>query len=136
MFAGAVLPVSRTRCRSLIAADALTSKRCAADRAEVPAATHRTIRPRRSWDNGVVIVSSIAPNRPDSYKSHTPDPVQPRTALANQRLARGVRRSECVRQREHGCAGPALPCDLSSVRHALRRLAVLLPPLPSAVLDH
>src|SRR6478609_1842407 len=62
---------------------ALTSKRCAADRAEVPAATHRTIRPRRSWDNGVVIVSSIAPNRPDSYKSHTPDSVQTRTALAD-----------------------------------------------------
>src|SRR3954451_12591228 len=88
MFAGAVLPVSRTRCRSLIAADALTSKRCAADRAEVPAATHRTIRPRRSCDNGVVIVSSIAPNRPDSYKSHTPDSVQTRTALIALRRAR------------------------------------------------
>jgi len=43
-----------------IAADALTSKRCAAARVDVPAATHRTIRPRRSWDNGAVIVSSIA----------------------------------------------------------------------------
>src|SRR3954470_19188128 len=63
-----------------------TSKRCAADRAEVPAATHRTIRPRRSWDNGVVIVSSIALNRPDSYKSHTPDAVQTGTALARKRL--------------------------------------------------
>src|SRR3954452_9775399 len=42
-----------------------------------------TIRPRRSWHNGVVIVSSIAPNRPDSYKSHTPDSVQTRTALAS-----------------------------------------------------
>src|SRR6478609_6039277 len=50
-------------------------------RAHIKALPHRTIRPRRSWDNGVVIVSSIAPNRPDSYKSHTPDSVQTRTAL-------------------------------------------------------
>jgi hypothetical protein len=83
-----VLPVSRTRCTSFTAADALTSKRCAAARAEVPASTHRTIRPRRSWDNGAVIVSSIARNYPDTFESHLPDSVQTRTALVLQLVRR------------------------------------------------
>jgi hypothetical protein len=50
--AGAGLPISRTRRTSLTAADGLTSKRSAACRIVLPFSTARTIRPRRSWDNG------------------------------------------------------------------------------------
>ncbi len=45
---GSVLPVSGTRRISLMAADALTSKRLAACRIELPASTARAIRCRRS----------------------------------------------------------------------------------------
>jgi hypothetical protein len=58
--AGAVLPVRRTRCISLMAADALTAKRRAACRIELPLSTARTIRSRRSRDNGAVMVNSAA----------------------------------------------------------------------------
>ena len=50
--AGAALPVVRTRCISLIAADGLTAKRRAASRIEPPRSTARTIRSRRSNDIG------------------------------------------------------------------------------------
>lgn len=53
--AGAALPVSRTRCISLIAADALTAKRRAASRIELPPSIARTIRSRRSIDSGAGI---------------------------------------------------------------------------------
>jgi hypothetical protein len=56
--AGAALPISRTRRASLMAADALTAKRRAASRAELPASTARTSRRRRSTDNGAVIAAS------------------------------------------------------------------------------
>jgi hypothetical protein len=69
--AGAALPVVRTRCISLIAADGLTAKRRAASRIELPPSTDRTIRTRRSNDIGAgmtiipfvstVIVESQAP---------------------------------------------------------------------------
>jgi hypothetical protein len=60
IFAGAVLPVSRTRCISLIAAEALTAKRRAACRIGLPPSTARTIRSRRSWDKGAVMMNSTA----------------------------------------------------------------------------
>ena len=60
IFAGAVLPVRRTRCISLIAAEALTAKRRAACRIELPLSTARTIRSRRSWDKGAVMINSTA----------------------------------------------------------------------------
>src|SRR3954469_11047276 len=60
IFAGAVLPVRRTRCISLMAADALTAKRRAACRIELPPSTARTIRLRRSWDKGAVMMNSTA----------------------------------------------------------------------------
>ena len=60
ILAGAVLPVRRTRCISLIAAEALTAKRRAACRIELPLSTARTIRSRRSRDNGAVMVNSAA----------------------------------------------------------------------------
>jgi len=60
IFAGAVLPVRRTRCMSLMAADALTAKRRAACRIELPLSTARTIRLRRSWDKGAVMMNSTA----------------------------------------------------------------------------
>ena len=53
--AGAALPVSRTRRISLIAAEALTSKRRAASRIELPPSTARTIRSRKSIDIGAGI---------------------------------------------------------------------------------
>ena len=56
--AGAMLPVARTRRISVAAAVALTSKRCAAARAELPASTARTSRCRRSAESGAVIVVS------------------------------------------------------------------------------
>jgi hypothetical protein len=76
-FAGAVLPVSRTRCISLTAADGLTSKRRAAPRAEAPPSTKRTIRWRKSCDKGAVIVSSIALTDPNTFESHAPIPSKP-----------------------------------------------------------
>ena len=76
IFAGAVLPVRRTRCISLTAADALTSKRSAAPRIELPSATARTIRSRRSQDNGAVMVSSSALT-PSTLESDLPIPCNP-----------------------------------------------------------
>jgi hypothetical protein len=60
IFAGAVLPVWRTRCISLIAAEALTAKRRPACRIVLPSSTACTIRSRRSWDKGAVIINSTA----------------------------------------------------------------------------
>src|SRR5215210_2870229 len=60
ILAGAVLPVWRTRGISLMAAEALTAKRRAACRIELPLSTARTIRSRRSRDNGAVMVNSAA----------------------------------------------------------------------------
>src|SRR3954470_9413719 len=60
IFAGAELPVWRTRCISLMAAEALTAKRRAACRIVLPPSTARTIRSRRSWDKGAVMISSTA----------------------------------------------------------------------------
>jgi hypothetical protein len=60
IFAGAVLPVWRTRSISLIAAEALTAKRRPACRIVLPSSTACTIRSRRSWDKGAVMVSSKA----------------------------------------------------------------------------
>jgi hypothetical protein len=56
--AGAALPVARTRCISLIAADGLTAKRWAAARIELPRSTARTIRRRRSMEIGAGMVTS------------------------------------------------------------------------------
>jgi hypothetical protein len=50
--AGTGLPLSRTRLISFTAADGLTSKRKAAWRIVLPFSTARTIRSRRSNDNG------------------------------------------------------------------------------------
>ena len=55
--AGAVLPVSRARRTSLIAVDALTSKRRAASRREAPASIAATTRSRRSTDRADAIGS-------------------------------------------------------------------------------
>src|SRR3954451_19182441 len=60
IFAGAELRVWRTRCISLMAAEALTAKRRAACRIVLPPSTARTIRSRRSWDKGAVMISSTA----------------------------------------------------------------------------
>jgi hypothetical protein len=53
-----VLPVTRTRRSSVIAAEGLTSNRRAAARAELPASTARTKRSRKSADKGAVIPAS------------------------------------------------------------------------------
>ena len=74
--AGAVLPVWRTRCISLMAAEALTWKRSAACRIERPSATARTIRSRRSCDKGAVMGSSC-PLTPDTLESDQPIPCNP-----------------------------------------------------------
>jgi hypothetical protein len=50
--AGAALPVARTRCISLIAADGLTAKRRAASRINLSRSTARTICSRRSMEIG------------------------------------------------------------------------------------
>jgi hypothetical protein len=55
-----MLPVARTRRIRVIAADGLTANRRAAARAELPAATARTKRSRRSADRGAVIMLSCA----------------------------------------------------------------------------
>src|SRR3712207_1289379 len=55
IFAGAGLPVWRTRCISLMAAEALTACRIV-----LPSSTARTIRSRRSWDKGAVMINSTA----------------------------------------------------------------------------
>src|SRR4051794_11295036 len=68
ILAGAVLPVRRTRCISLMAADALTAKRRAACRIELPPSTARTIRSRKSWDKGAVMINSIT-LAPDTRES-------------------------------------------------------------------
>src|SRR3954452_9777171 len=59
IWAGAKLPVWRTRCISLMAAEALTAKRRAACRIVLPSSTVRTIRSWRSWDKGAVMINSI-----------------------------------------------------------------------------
>src|SRR3954453_1072726 len=79
ILAGAVLPVRRTRCISLMAADALTAKRRAACRIELPPSTARTIRSRKSWDKGAVMINSTALT-PSTLGIRTPDSVQARTA--------------------------------------------------------
>ena len=56
--AGAALPVARTRCISLIAADGLTAKRWAAARIELPRSTARAILRRRSMEIGVGMATS------------------------------------------------------------------------------
>ena len=56
--AGAGLPVVRTRCISLIAADGLTANRRAASRIDPPRSTARTIRCRRSKDIGAGMTTS------------------------------------------------------------------------------
>src|SRR5215203_3908273 len=68
ILAGAVLPVWRTRCINLMAADALTAKRPAACRIVLPPSTARTSRSRRSWDKGAVIMS-LAAHAPSSLES-------------------------------------------------------------------
>ena len=80
IFAGAVLPVSRTRCISLIAADGLTAKRSAAARAELPASTACAIRSRKSCDNGAVM-PGLSQRQPPTPGIRTSDSVQARTAL-------------------------------------------------------
>ena len=55
---GAGLPVARTRCISLIAADGLTANRRATARIELPPATASTIRRRRSSDKGAGITTT------------------------------------------------------------------------------
>jgi hypothetical protein len=55
---GAALPVARTRCISLIAADGLTAKRRAASRIELPCSTARTIRSRRPMEIGAGMATS------------------------------------------------------------------------------
>lgn len=80
ILAGAVLPVWRTRSISLIAAEALTAKRSAAARAELPASTEWTIRSRRSCDNGAVM-PGLSQRQPPTPGIRTPDSVQARTAL-------------------------------------------------------
>src|SRR3954466_841067 len=75
IFAGAVLPVRRTRCISLMAADALTAKRRAACRIELPPSTARTIRSRKSWDKGAVMINSTALT-PSTLGIRTLDSVQ------------------------------------------------------------
>ena len=62
---GAALPVVRTRCISLIAADGLTAKRRAAWRIELPRSTARTIRSRRSKDIGAGMI--LHPARLNRY---------------------------------------------------------------------
>lgn len=76
ILAGAVLPVRRTRCISLTAADGLTAKRSAACRIELPCATARTIRSRRSRDKGAVMVRSNALT-PSTLESDHPIPCNP-----------------------------------------------------------
>jgi hypothetical protein len=78
IFAGAVLPVSRTRRISLTTADGLTSKRRAAARAELPCSTAPTSRRRRSWDKGAVITASLLNRHPPST---TAEPVQTQNTL-------------------------------------------------------
>jgi hypothetical protein len=56
--AGAALPVARTRCISLIAAEGLTAKRRAAARIELPRSTARTILCLRSMDMGAGMATS------------------------------------------------------------------------------
>ncbi len=60
IWAGAVQPLRRTRCISLMAAEALTAKRRAACRNVLPPSTARTLRSRRSWDKGAVMINSTA----------------------------------------------------------------------------
>src|SRR3954466_10162288 len=96
IFAGAVLPVWRTRCISLIAADGLTANRSAAARAELPASTACAIRSRKSCDIGAVM-PGLFQRQPPTPGIRTFDSVQARTAivedcLRSAILARGLER--------------------------------------------
>jgi hypothetical protein len=51
-----------------MAAEALTAKRPAACRIGLPSSTARTIRSRRSWDKGAVMINSIT-LAPDTRES-------------------------------------------------------------------
>src|SRR4029078_2305917 len=68
IWAGAKLPVWRTRCISLMAAEALTAKRRAGYRMVPQSSPTRTIRSRRSWDKGAVMINSIT-LAPDTRES-------------------------------------------------------------------
>src|SRR4051812_42935052 len=81
ILAGAVLPVWRTHCISLIAADALTANRSAAARAELPASTACAIRSRKSCDIGAVM-PGLSQRQPPTPGIRTFDSVQARTAIA------------------------------------------------------
>ena len=65
---GAGLPVRRTRCINFTAVEAPTSNRAAACRIERPPSTERTIRWRRSGDNGAVMANLLGrtPITPES----------------------------------------------------------------------
>ena len=80
IFAGAVRPVWRTRCISLIAADGLTANRSAAARAELPTPTACAIRSRKSCDNGAVM-PGLSQRQPPTPGIRTSDSVQARTAI-------------------------------------------------------
>src|SRR3954462_11776905 len=80
ILAGAVLPVGRTRCTSLIAADALTANRSAAARAELPASTACAICSRKSCDIGAVM-PGLSQRQPPTPGIRTFDSVQARTAI-------------------------------------------------------
>lgn len=77
-----VPPVSRTRRTSSIAADAPTSSRAAASRAEPRSSTARTNRLRKPRNKGAVTTASLL-NR--HARTRTADPSQPRPALASVR---------------------------------------------------
>src|SRR4051812_22029242 len=64
-----------------MAAEALTAKRRAACRIVLPPSTTRTIRSRRSWDKGAVMINSTALT-PSTLRIRSFDSVQGQTALA------------------------------------------------------
>lgn len=74
ILAGSVLPVSRTRRTSLIAAEAPTSKRAAAAPAELPASTARASRLRKPCAKGAVVTAPRLNRHP---RIRTTEPVQP-----------------------------------------------------------
>jgi hypothetical protein len=67
------VPVERTRCISLIAADGLTANRRAASRIELPRSTAATIRWRRSKDIGAGMTPSRL-SQPIEVESQVPIP--------------------------------------------------------------
>jgi hypothetical protein len=88
--AGAGLPVARTRCISLIAADGLTANRRAAWRIELPPSTTATIRAQvhghRCWHGDFSAVSAKI------VESQAPIP-RNRSFIHEHRTAEGGRRS-------------------------------------------